>query len=234
MRRLVWILAAGSIAVWAQPPAKPQSAFDVISVKVNRSNDPRTFRIDPLANGRFHATNTPVKRVLTLAYGLGYPEILGGPAWLESDGYDFEAKAEGQPTRVELVAMLQALLENRFQMKAHRETREVPVYALVVAKGGSKLPDAQEGASGVRFSSKGLTAKSTTMPILAQVLNEATGRPVMDETGLKGKYDFTLEWHGNDPSIFVALPEQLGLRLETRKAPVEYLVIEHIERPAEN
>jgi uncharacterized protein (TIGR03435 family) len=219
------------VALHAQGPV-----FEVTSVKRNNSNDPNTFRIDPLqaGEGRFHATNTPVKRLLALVYQLGYPEILGGPAWLESDGYDFEGKVDGKPSRAELLQMVQALLGDRFRMKAHRESRQVPVYALVLGKGGAKLRQSSGGPPNFRFTARGLEAKDCVIAPLAMALNEITGRPVNDETGLKGLYDFTLEWHGNDPSIYLALEEQLGLKLEARKAQIEHLVIERIERPNEN
>src|SRR5436305_614355 len=119
------------MAVFAQPGLAPRPVFEIVSVKVNRSNDPRTFRIDALAGGRFHATNAPVKRVLTIAYGVEYSQILSGPGWLESDGYDFDAKVDGTPPRERYLLMLQSLLEDRFQMTVRRETRAVPVYALV-------------------------------------------------------------------------------------------------------
>ena len=163
--------------------------------------------------------------------------------------------------------MLQTLLADRFKLTTHRTTKELPIYSLVVAKGGSKLHEANSGeikgpdgrpeppgSSLIGFRSGELTGQNLEMDQLARLLTEQTGRTVVDNTGLKGNYDLTLNWTpdqiapnglaggGPDsstssepgPSIFTAIQEQLGLKLQSQKGPVEILVIDHVERPSEN
>jgi uncharacterized protein (TIGR03435 family) len=194
------------------------------------------------------------------AYNLKPYQLSGGPDWArgsESLDFDISAKAEGDAalTREQSRLILQAVLAARFQLKVHGETRDLPVYALVVGKNGSKMkesaPDAEFdpriefGPSGRRISNP-----KSTMEQLVGFLSSQADRPVLDKTGLAGFRSYALNWNSdNDPelavsvprdpsaadlSIFTAVQEQLGLKLESAKAPIEVLVIDHAEKPSEN
>ena len=148
--------------------------------------------------------------------------------------------------------MLQALLAERFQMRVLRETKELPVYALVVGKSGPQLHEAEGAGNGMRIGRGRVTTQAISMEPFAKNLGKLLGRTVVDRTGLEGKFAFTLEWtpdpgqpmgllgpspasaDDSGPSIFTALQEQLGLKLEPQKGPVEILVIDHVEKPSEN
>jgi uncharacterized protein (TIGR03435 family) len=160
---------------------------------------------------------------------------------MDSAGYDIKAKAEGNAGD-DLWPMVQTLLADRFQLKFHRETRELPIYALVVAKNGAKLHAVSAAGLGVGMGKGRFNGRGADMPTLASVLSNELGRLVFDRTGLSGFYDFTLTFEPDDtraadtagPSLFTALQEQLGLRLEPQKGPVETLVIDHAEKPSAN
>jgi uncharacterized protein (TIGR03435 family) len=192
------------------------------------------------------------------------PPVEGGPAWLKADRYEIVAKAEGDASPDMMNGpMLQALLEDRFKLKVHRDTREIPVYALTVAKGGAKLRPFQEGScthcgggGTIRGSNFVLHGQGVTLDEIAKSLGIGLDRPVIDKTGLEGKFDFELEFARDqamapafrdpnqvipaaaDPSagasIFTAIQEQLGLKLEPTKGPGEFLVIDAVERPSGN
>jgi uncharacterized protein (TIGR03435 family) len=214
--------------------------------------------------------NVSLKMLIQTAYDLRGPDagqrISGGPGWLDSTRYDVEAKAADSVSETDLKRMLQSLLAERFQLALHRETREMPGYTLVVAKGGPKLKEAEgdEEQKGLWQRGGGpLTGQAASMQTLAQALAGRLGRPISDGTGLTGSYDFTLTWtpdeseqaalqstlanlppeiaaqfsrnrDPNGPSLFTALQEQLGLRLEPQKKRVEVLVIDHAEQPSAN
>jgi uncharacterized protein (TIGR03435 family) len=199
--------------------------------------------------------------LIAFAYNLslGFENrVVGGPGWLNSEPYEIEGKIEGaqfaamqtmtpEQQRRQVDLMEEALLADRFKLKAHFETREMPGYALVVAKGGPKLAAAKDGEVG-RLSMRGetMTAEAVTLDQWIQS-PFLSGRAIVDQTGLKGRYDFALTWSerlsaadagpddGADaPSLFTAIQEQLGLKLVPTKTPVEVIVIDHIERPSEN
>jgi bla regulator protein blaR1 len=200
----------------------------------------------------------PPQLLIAFAYNVPFGfervRILGGPDWINSDQYEIQAKIEDSlfaamqkmtpaQQREQVDLMEQALLRDRFGLKVHFETREMPGFALVVAKGGPKLTAAKDGeVSRLTLGGNEMTATATTIdqwshaPFLG-------GRTVVDQTGLKGTYDFTLTWSdqpvgaegGADvPSLFTAVQEQLGLKLVATKVPVEVIVIDHIEKPSEN
>jgi uncharacterized protein (TIGR03435 family) len=253
-------------------------AFDVVSVKPNKS-DSGMVRIMAKPDG-YSASNVSVKMLIQAAYGIREDLISGAPNWADSARYDIDAKVAGSdvdalknlsPEQRRLV--LQPLLADRFKLKIHTESKQVPVYELVLAKGGSKLKEATAGdtyADGIkgpdgagrggliRVGRGQLTAQAVPMTSLANMLSQQLHRTVLDETGLTGKYDLELNWtpdQGADPifkgadgsqqradaapdssgpSIFTALQEQLGLRLQSSKGPVETIVIDHVEMPSEN
>jgi len=219
----------------------------------------------PMPGGGLSATGVTLKMLIGLAYGVFAYQITGGPAWIGTERWDIEAKTDGvqgQLPRAQSAALLRALFEERFQLKARRENKEMPVYALVVTKNGPKLkpnPDDPTKAKPSAMLGRGSGAfTNSSMAVLAGRLSEQLGRPVIDRTDLKGGYDFTLEWtpapgegsaesiglppraeppspgDSNGPSIFTALQDQLGLKLESTKGPVDMIVIDHVERPSEN
>jgi uncharacterized protein (TIGR03435 family) len=173
------------------------------------------------------------------------------PGWASSEHYDIEAKAEDRDvvlTMDECRVMLRAVLAERFQLKAHRETQEIPMYALVVGKSGPKMKPVGVDATGggfVRSNDQGNHMKTTkgTMAQLADQLSVTAGRPVVDKTGLQGYYAYSLAWFPANrtmppdlpaPDMFQAVRDQLGLKLESVKGPSEKLVIDYVEKPSEN
>jgi uncharacterized protein (TIGR03435 family) len=188
-----------------------------------------------------------LKNLIADAYGVHYQNILGGPDWLNSQHYDLSAKVEGNVrlTKAEMMPMLRNLLTDRLHLAVHSERRIVPGYALTVAKGGSRLK-ANTGApflgmdSGFEFRFQNASAAR-----IADLIESSLQQPVADQTGLGGRYDFDLiftrEDHPNDVphadygSIFVAIEKQLGLKLVPEKIPVDYLLIDHVDKvPTEN
>ena len=243
-------------------PERP--AFEVASVKPNQSGDRgMSFGRPP---GRFTATNVTLKLLITYAYGVSDHQISGGPSWLNSERYDIVAKEPADdpsvartmpmlhenPGVAKTMLMLQTLLSDRFQLRLLRETKELPGYALVVAKNGHKLHEGEGTGNGMRIGRGRITTQAISMDNFSKNLGRLPGRPVVDRTALKGKFAFTLEWtpdpsqptgllgpspapvDDSGPSIFTALQEQLGLKLEPQKGPVEILVIDHVEKPSEN
>jgi uncharacterized protein (TIGR03435 family) len=201
-------------------------------------------------NGRISARNVTLKRCVRGAYEVPESLVFGGPKWVDDERYDIEAKAAGPATDRELMAMLQSLLAERFNLALHRETRTLPDYALVPARNGLTAKRSEPGTPSRGSSSwKTIDAQACDMGRLAQKLSEALHLPVADLTAIEGEYDFKLEWTPDNmqaspqgiaaavpagPSIFAALQEQLGLRLEPRKVPAEVLVIDHADRASEN
>jgi uncharacterized protein (TIGR03435 family) len=249
------------------PSPLPQSTqsrpeFEAASVKLNQSGDLNTTRAIASPGGTYMATNQSVKVLVRQAFTLSNRQIEGGPDWIDDwsrDKYDIFARAAGPASRAEVMLMLQALLEDRFKLKFHWETREVPVYALVVAKQGKLGPNLHEAAGDSRrYPLQGvgrMEGKNATMTDLAAALSGGpdgfNGRVVQDKTGLTGNYDFKLEWlpegrgavpgriyvggpPADGPALLTALEEQLGLKLESQRGSMQVMVIDSVERPAEN
>jgi uncharacterized protein (TIGR03435 family) len=224
-------------------------SFEVASIKLHQG--PVSMIGTAISGTRVTMTAYTVSNLIMDAYGLKDYQVAGATSWIGSDRYDIVARSagDGTPTRDQAHQMLQVLLTDRFRLKIHRETKEMPVYALVIAKSGPKLKD-PTGTSLMRMSSKGrdlqMTFTNSSMEGLVTQLKTIPGvdRPVLDETGLAGSYDFQLNLAaepGGNPatglggeSIFTAIEEQLGLKLESRKVPIGILVIDHVERPSEN
>jgi uncharacterized protein (TIGR03435 family) len=279
---LAGAMAAGMPIVFGQVNATPTvdlPGFEVASVKPDKSGFGPTILLT--ADG-LTATKVTVKFLIKQAYGVEDDEISGAPNWLDSDTYDVEAKVSSADLAAldkldekQRMRMLQPLLAERFQLKVHQEAKEIPVYALIIAKNGPKLHEAKPGDTypdgikgpdgkpggrpGMMMWGRGrLVAQGIPIANLLPPLTQQLERTVLDKTGLKGTYDITLLWtpeddrapmvngpdggrQGSGPatdfsgaSIFTAIQEQLGLKLESRKAPVEVLVIDHIEAPSEN
>ncbi len=271
-------------AIPAQSPARPQ--FEVAAVKPCKSDHDN----GPPSPGRLNTACLTLKGLIQIAYEVyaggrfhpldfrDFPPVEGGPRWVDSDRYEIIAKADGNASQAMMNGpLLEALLEDRFKLKMHHESREIPVYALTVARGRPKLRPLREGScTTFDFANRPAPpAPGEALPVLCgtisgrrsgsnQILDAhgmslsefcklgvgLLGRPVIDRTGIAGKFDLHLEFApantpaGRDPgpasddrsgpSIFTAIQEQLGLKLKPARGPGEFLVIDHVERPSEN
>jgi len=241
-------------------PADAKPVFEVSTIKPSNPSTPGkafTFR------GRSFVTiNTTLGDMIDFAYGVHPRQVVGGPAWLETDKYDLTAQPDidGQPNTTQLKTMLQQLLADRFKLTLHHDKKELSAYAIVVAKTGPKLTKSEgdpNGLPGLFFQGLGvLPARNATMSDFAGVMQGAVlDRPVVDQTGIAGRWDFTLKWTPDQtqflalggvhtpppadnadapPDLFTAIQQQLGLRLESTKAPIDVLVIDHVDKPSEN
>jgi uncharacterized protein (TIGR03435 family) len=189
-----------------------------------------------------------LRQLLEFAYRLNASQ-LQGPSWIDTEGFDITVKAEDTATGAKLATRLQAILTDRFRLKLHYETKDMPVYFLVVANGGPKLRDAKEGEDAFNDLVKSGTSpfkpnfaaifKGCDLPAFAERLGRPLDHPVVDKTGIQGKYWFQLEWpNGSGPSslkpspgLIAALGDQLGLALENQTAPQDVLVIDRAEKP---
>ena len=255
-----------TIALRSQPQAgeSERLTFEVASVK---PSPPGTrggiIRVMP-GNQRYHCENMTLRTIMTVAYTVTERQISGGPGWLETDGYDIEAKASRPRTDDELNVMLQNLLADRFQLRLRHEKREEAAYVLTVDKHGSKMPthDAEDkdyppiGGDVLRATDgsicPGLAGRNVTMHYFAFVLSRMLDLQVVDRTGLPARYDLTVHYAPDDgglrsglggvgqtytpdcDGVYSALPAQLGLRLEKGRGIVEHLVVEHACNPTEN
>jgi uncharacterized protein (TIGR03435 family) len=214
-----------------------QEAFEVASIK---PADPDQAMSITRSGNRLNFSNYSLEMLILWAYDIRSERLLGKPKGLDSARYDIAAVApSGPPVVGRLNLMMQALLTDRFRLVVHRETRELPFYALVVDKNGPKV-HVEEAAGPVgqnpfAMTANGhLTGTQVSAEMLAKVLTDQTGRFVEDRTGLTGVFDFTLDWDP-DISMFTAVKEQLGLRLDALKGPVEVVVIDRVEtRASEN
>jgi uncharacterized protein (TIGR03435 family) len=231
------VVLAAALAAWGA-----QAQFEVASIKPADPNAPGSSKT--YSTGRLVLRNYTVKACMKLAYHLNDNQLPGGPKGFDSEGYDIFAKAPAGIKDEQLLQMVQALLVDRFKLAFHREVRSLPVYVLTVAKGGLKMPQATEyggTSSGLRF----IRGKGIETANLVDLLTRVVEHPVFDETGLKGIYNVDLEFApvqatptatNEEPgaAIFTAIQEQLGLKLEATKRPVEVFVIDHVEKPSEN
>jgi uncharacterized protein (TIGR03435 family) len=252
----------------AQAP-ETRPTFDVASVKREAGIvSGMTFAARP--GGTLTVINNELTNVIDNAYGIRRYELIGGPDWINSDRYNIQAKASGDVPREEMMLMLRSLLEDRFTLKVHRETRELPIYVMTTAKGGLRVPPARDGScvafdpKNPRRSSPGQprtpvcgnnhitlntwNATSIEMSEAAAALVGVLGRNVVDKTGVSGRFDIHLQWtpdqapDGADSvasdasavSLFTALEEQLGLKVESSRGPVAVVVIDHVERPTDD
>jgi uncharacterized protein (TIGR03435 family) len=227
--------------------ARPDSPhFDVVAIRENRSAGRNAGM--SLRNGSLEVSNLFLKSIITSAYGVREVLIFGLPGWAEEARYDIRARiTDADPktddlSREQRRALMAALLEDRFHLKVHMATKTLPVYDLVVAKGGRKFSESA-GERNVDARKNEFTATGSPALTVSYLLEDVLDRTVVDKTGLKGTYDFHLRWSpemagtpDSDalPSIFTALQEQLGLKLQPNKGPVQTLVVEHIDRPTEN
>jgi uncharacterized protein (TIGR03435 family) len=260
----IFVFAFGAFAQSPQPafevasvkPSTPQSVrmFDGMMDGGTRTRNP----------GMISYSRATLHDLIFRAYNLEDGEQISGPTWLGTEPFDIYAKIPPGTTADQFRAMMRRLLEERFKLTVHHLTKDFPVYELVIAKNGPKLKESAEpapaeakegfpslpaGRPGLAVNFTGnrarLAAHQEPLTELAHALRQSAGRQVLDKTGLTGKYDFTLEYSLRDlpgasdddsvPSLFSALPQQLGLRLEDKKAPFDLIVVDHAERvPTEN
>jgi uncharacterized protein (TIGR03435 family) len=270
MLALAMGFAAVHTLVGAQTPSSAPTTFDVVSVRRNVSGGGGAgFQIFP--GGQFRATNASVRQLIQSAFDFQYErfQFVGGPAWIDVERYDVQAAPAAQSGRVataqEIAARVQELLKDRFKLVMRRETREMQRYDLVVARAGRlkanagtcapraaepKAADDARPYCGFSFPPDSgdvqhIVATGVRISDLSRRLQQSVEAIVVDNTGLTGTYDFTLDYLrarnlGDQQavaagvSIFTALQEQLGLRLEPRRGPVEVVVIEQVERPSDN
>ena len=240
--KLPGVLILASATLFGQLPP----AFEVASIKPTRS-EPGSLSALNTEIGRVTARNVTLKRCVRGAYDVPENQVLGGPKWAEEDRYDIDAKAPGPAGDHDMMIMMRALLAERFKLVFHRETRPLNGYALVTAKGGLTAKHSAPGTPSIGNSTRqSIDATGCSMGRLAQKLAELLHLPVADLTAIDGDFDFHLEWtHENlmakaaeaatpGLSIFDALQEHLGLKLEPRKVPTPVLVIDSAEKPSEN
>jgi bla regulator protein blaR1 len=284
-------IMAVAVPVSSQASQEARRTFEVVSIKSNTSG-PGPTMLGPQPGGRFVATNASARMLLRLAYRpMQDYQILGGPGWIGSDRFDVEAKANGTLTIDELAGAVQSMLQDRFQLQAHHESRELPIYVLTVGKDGAKLksvdpppprdPNAPAPAPpppppppggpgspgntsfapppGAMMMGPGMvSASAVSMTQVVTLLSQLLGRPVIDKTNLKGFFDLKLQFAPDSapggplgpgpgppiapaagasdpsgPSIFTAI-QDLGLKLDSTKGPVDVLVIDSVQKPTEN
>ena len=252
---------------FGQVRAGNRPSFEVASIKPSKTNSAVTAGV---GHGQGGGRNITVKMLIALAYRVREFQIAGGPGWIGSDRFDVEGKAEdprADPDQLRL--MLQSLLEDRFQLKLHRQNKEAPIFALVVSKDGPKItlvpdqtsptvngpaqPEAGPNRGAMRIGRGSLVGNAVTLSLFAQLLSQRLDRTVVDKTHLDGRFDIQLHWTpdvgeaaldpgGNPlppadsagPSIFTAIQDQLGLKLESTKGPVDLVIIDHVEKPSAN
>jgi uncharacterized protein (TIGR03435 family) len=228
--------------------AKGQS-FEVASVRLSPPGGNGMASVSDWGTPRFTAKNATFLLLLEIAFGVDDGQIVGAPKWLESQLYDVDAKAEGDAglSYEQMQPLIQQLLKERFHLAVHRETKDVPGYALVLAKDGPKLHAATGGPAYGQIMSDRLICPGCTVATLSGMLTRVTKRPVVDKSEIKGAYDIQLSYaplNASDspsaadsplPSLLTALQEQAGLKLTPQKVPLEMLVIDHVERdPTDN
>jgi uncharacterized protein (TIGR03435 family) len=237
---------AGIAVVVLSSGARAQSpVFEVASIRRNLNGGENT-QIN-ISGGRLTVTNGSVKTLIRNAYDILGFQLAGGPRWLDTDMYDMAATTGSAETipQAQLKLLLQTLLADRFGLKVHWETREASVYALTIDKGGPKFQQSsgteRPGVNTSKRAGRGqMKGTREPMSILASNLGNQLGAIVLDKTDLAGTYDWTLIWgldpnvDSTEPSLFTALREQLGLRLNAQKGPMEVLVIDSASKPSEN
>jgi uncharacterized protein (TIGR03435 family) len=264
IRRLL-VLAAAVLLLpspaFGQTPAAP--SFDVASIRANTtaSDGHHSIYNDP-AESHFRTVNLSLKDLIQFAYDMPASQILGGPAWLDSAMFDIDAKSDASvdaelhamssaDARQRKRLMVQALLADRFQLAAHQETRQLPVFNLVLAKGGPKFQPSEVNGTTIDTSRSRLhiAGSDDTLAIFARELAQVLGRVVINQTGLTGRFDLALRWQPDNappptlngapdpnapPDLFTAIQEQLGLKLESGRGPVPVLVVERVAMPTPN
>lgn len=247
----------------ADPPKTSAPSFDVVSIHLSPpSPDGHNHIWNDVHESHFRTGNLSIHDLIQYAYNLPKSQMVGGAPWLDSAMYDIDAKSDAEldarlkampseDAAQQKLLMVQALLADRFALAVHHETRELPIYNLMLAKGGAKFQPTKDAGTTVNTgrSRMHIAGSDDTIGLLARELAQSLGRVVVNQTGLSGRYDLSLRWTPDDapppmlngapdpnapPGLFTALQEQLGLKLEPAKGPVEVLVIDHIEQPSPN
>jgi uncharacterized protein (TIGR03435 family) len=252
---------------WTIPPPTPRlppmdtnasPGIEVATIKPTKPDEQGFMLV--FRGGRFQTTNISLSKLLAFCYGIQQKQLIGLPPWADTDKYDIDAKpdTEGAPNKKQLQGMVQKLIADRFKLTYHHDTKELSVYALSVAKTGAKLTKSENQGGLPGFGLRGLGAlnvRNATMNDFAAMMQETVlDRPVIDQTELAGRYDFSLNWTPDDsqfggmaakmpppsdnanppPALYTAIQEQIGLRLDATKAPTDVMVIDHVEKPSEN
>jgi uncharacterized protein (TIGR03435 family) len=253
---LIGVAALASVILPLTAQITPKPAFQAASVKANANSgfSPTTLRI---AGNRFITTGMPLRPLIMQFYNLRDFQIVGGPDWINMDQWDIEGVADesinlqtvdllnpNRPTTASL--MVQSLLQDRFQFKSHRETKVLPVYELTVARNGPKLKlSAEQNPVNRRVTRGEIDIQAYPFATFAYLLARQLDHLLIDKTNLTGSYDIKLQWNAeltssvdqsfsDRPSVFTALQDQLGLKLEATKGPVEILVIDSVQKPTQN
>jgi uncharacterized protein (TIGR03435 family) len=240
------LAAAMTLLEIAAPALRAQSPeFEVASIKASRADSGSSFSFQ---NGKVAVTNASLLALVQRAYDLGTSRVVG-PSWLDSDRYDVLAKSQPGVSDSDMRPMLQNFLKDRFRLSVHWDKKEMPVYEMVVAKDGLKIKPFDPAHLQQEFKpgrgGMSMIMGVGTMTKLAKSISGSAGRPVIDKTGLEGQYVYQVTFDSlsaqsesaSDPApdFFAAVEQQLGLKLESKRAPVEVLVIDHAERmPIEN
>lgn len=243
---------AGCLTVAAQTPAPARRQFDLASIRKIDADRPKVFTV-PFSfspGGRFAATNVTLTDIIVLAYKTRRIQMRGGPSWIDSDRFNIVAQTDAAPDEAkpgQWTPLVQALLEDRFKLRLHREMQETTVLALLPGKAPPHIQPAKEGEK-TTFVGNRLQMQFVNMPIagLVNTLANILHTPVIDKTGIAGFYDFTLDpFQLSDPKqpvtpdewpelVVTAVREQLGFKLEKQKAALEFTIIDHAEPPSEN
>ena len=240
----ILFLLTGPIAA-QENPARLEFDLAVINPANENKITAGSTSSSSFGGDRLELRGFTVKAMVKMAYRLQDYQIIGGPKWFDNDTYDVDAKSAPGGTQQQIPQKLQSLLADRFQLVLRRETRTLPAYALGPVKSGSKLKEAGPGAppGGFGWGPRMIRSKGATMHDFAERLADALQHPVLDQTGLSGIYEIDLKFAPVEPnpsdtdpgpSIFQALQEQLGLKLDTTKGPVEVMVVDRLERPSAN
>jgi uncharacterized protein (TIGR03435 family) len=254
---------------WTIPPPRPKlppmdananPSFEVATIKPSKPDDQRkAFIVD---GDRFQIINQPLVQILCFSYDVQAKQLIGLPPWAETDKYDIDAKpdGEGAPSSKQWKVMIQKMVADRYKLTYHRDKKELSVYVLSVAKGGPKLTKSEgdpNGLPGLFFRGRlgDLGVRNANMADFTGLMQSAVlDKPVIDQTGLSGRFDFTLSWTPDDsqfsgmgarippptdnanapPNLYTAIQEQIGLKLEATKAPADVMVIDHVEKPSDN
>ncbi|MBV9182624.1 MAG: TIGR03435 family protein [Acidobacteria bacterium] len=262
---LVRATPATEWAIPEPPPRLPPMAaeanpnFEVATIKPSKPDEPG--KMLSVQGSRFKTVNTTTSDLINFAYDVQAKQVVNPPAWVSSDKFDIDAQPDtpGTPNPQQLKGMVQKLLAERFELKFHEEKKELSAYVLTVAKNGPKLKKSEGDPSGLPslfFRQLGyLTVRNASMAAFTHLMQSAVlDRPVVDQTGLEGRWDFILKWTPDEsqfsgmgmkvpppsdaadapPPLFTAIQEQIGLKLEAGKAPVPVLVVDHLEKPSAN
>jgi uncharacterized protein (TIGR03435 family) len=271
--RLLAFAACVSMTLAQSTLGTDRPKFDVASIKENRSGSGPSGVSGLYRGDRFTATNIQLITLISLAYKVQLSEIAEAPSWVSSDRFDITAKADPDVVaHSQMLSLVQTLLEDRFQLVTHRETREVPVFALRVERRGAKIQAVSEtdclvpapgtpppsvtpgqppiaACGALRGSNNSVIGRRVSITQLAKALEAILQKPVLDRTNLLGYFDFKLEWtpdsgggadvsdrplpvDAEKPSIFTAIHEQLGLEIRSERGPVEFVVIDHVQKPS--